>query len=168
MFALVAAFGLTAWACRAPEAQVPVGMSTATLDAESSRAPEPPRARWADFAAARSWPEAAPRTQALVHYRDGTLIHVRVAPPGLDAYRALAEEAPMPDSARVMAWHESPAGELLGGYLLEKSGGVWRAREVDARGGLLPGDGARCLRCHAMVPTDHLFGVRGVLDGAAR
>jgi hypothetical protein len=84
---------------------------------------------------------------------------VRVEPPALDAYRALAVEKPMPDGARVMAWHESPQGQLLGGYLLEKRSGAWRASELDARGALVAGDGEACLRCHAMAPTDHLFGL---------
>jgi hypothetical protein len=120
---------------------------------------EMPRTVWADFAAARAWPAAAPPTRALVHRRDGALIHVRVEPAALDAYRALAVESPMPDGARVMAWHESLDGQLLGGYLLEKQRGAWRASEIDAQGALVPGDGAACIRCHDMAPTDHLFGL---------
>jgi hypothetical protein len=134
----------------------------------SDAEPEPARDRqvatrpapWPDFAAARAWPEAAPPSVALGHRRDGTLIHVRVEPEGLAAYRALSAEAAMPDGARVVAWHEGPGGNLLGGYLLEKHGGVWSAKQLDAEGSLLPGDRAPCVRCHDMAPTDHLFGVR--------
>jgi len=64
----------------------------------------------------------------------------------------------MPKSARVVAWHETRAGQLRGGYLLEKRQGVWSAHEIDAAGALVPGDRAACLRCHEMAPTDHLFG----------
>lgn len=66
----------------------------------------------------------------------------------------------MPEGARVVAWHETPTGTLLGGYMLEKRGGAWAATELDAGGTLVPGDHARCVRCHDMAPTDHLFGVR--------
>ncbi len=66
----------------------------------------------------------------------------------------------MPEGARVVAWHETEAGGLLGGYLLEKHAGVWSARELDANGALVAGDHANCVRCHDMAPTDHLFGPR--------
>ncbi len=119
-----------------------------------------PRAPWPDFAAARGWPEAAPATPALGHRRDGTLIHVRVEPSALTAYRELSAEAVMPDGARVVAWHETATGVLLGGYLLEKRAGIWSAQELDANGALVAGDHASCVRCHDMAPTDHLFGSR--------
>lgn len=135
-------------------------MSDAAPEAPIARHVEAPRATWPDFAAARAWPEAAPAAVALGHRRDGTLIHVRVEPDGLLAYRELSAEAPMPDGARVVAWHEAPGGALLGGYLLEKHAGAWSAEELDANGALLPGDRAPCVRCHDMAPTDHLFGVR--------
>lgn len=108
---------------------------------------------------ARAWPEAAPPVLALVHRRDGSLVRVRVEPTALQAYRNLAVDSPMPSDARVIAWHETSGGKLLGGYLLEKRAGVWAAQEIDASGGLVPGDGAVCLRCHEMAPTDHLFGL---------
>lgn len=153
-------------ACHAPEPGTPVGVSTAQPESGVASAKrETPRVAWADFDAARAWPEAAPPSRALSHRRDGTLIHVRVLPAALDAYRALAQESAMPDGARVMAWHESPSGQLLGGYLLEKANGAWKASEVDAAGALVPGDGAGCLRCHDMAPTDHLFGLGAALTG---
>jgi hypothetical protein len=137
-----------------------VGVSDAVPERSPRAAPEAaPRAVWADFAAARAWPEAAPPVVARVHRRDGSLVRVRVEPQGLAAYRDLASDSPMPSEARVIAWHETSAGELLGGYLLEKRAGVWSALEIDAHGGLVRGDGAACLRCHAMAPTDHLFGL---------
>jgi hypothetical protein len=128
--------------------------------ASAAPLPEPPRPAWPDFAAARAWPEAAPPSVALAHRRDGTLVHVRVEPSALAAYRELSAEAGMPEGARVVAWHEGAGGALLGGYLLEKRGGSWSAQEIDAKGALVPGDHASCLRCHDMAPTDHLFGVR--------
>jgi hypothetical protein len=147
--------------CAATRSGTPVGMSDAppepVLDAPSHVQPAP-AALWPDFQAARDWPEAAPPARALAHRRDGTLIRVRVEPSALPAYQALAIEAPMPDGARVMAWHETTDGELLGGYLLEKREGIWSALEVDARGALVAGDRAACVRCHDMAPTDHLFG----------
>lgn len=88
------------------------------------------------------------------------MIHVRVEPSALRAYRELSAEAGMPDGARVVAWHEAAGGALLGGYLLEKRAGVWAGQELDASGALLPGDHASCVRCHDMAPTDHLFGPR--------
>gem|GEM_PF-5798822 len=146
--------------CGAAKQGPPIGMS----DAEPERAREPQvvakPVQWPDFAAARAWPEAAPPAVALGHRRDGTLIHVRVEPDGLAAYRALSAEAVMPDGARVIAWHEAPSGAVLGGYLLEKHAGTWSAKQLDAHGSLLPGDRAPCMRCHDMAPTDHLFGVR--------
>jgi hypothetical protein len=117
------------------------------------------RARRRNFAAAREWPEAASPVVALVHRRDGSLVHVRVEPPGLAAYRNLAVDSPMPSDVRVIAWHETRAGELLGGYLLEKRAGVWSAHEIDAAGSLVASDAAVCLRCHEMAPTDYLFGL---------
>jgi hypothetical protein len=130
---------------------------------ERSPAQTPARANpaWSDFAAALTWPEAAPAARALGHRRDGTLVHVRIdpaVPEVIVAYRALAVESPLPDGARVIAWHETPAGALLGGYLLEKRSGAWSALEVDARGFVIPGDRSACVRCHDMAPTDHLFG----------
>lgn len=120
---------------------------------------EPPRVAWPDFEAARSWPEAAPPAVALGHRRDGTFVHVRVQPAALPAYLALAVDSPMPEGARVVAWHETPAGELVDGYLLEKRApGIWAAAVIDARGSLVPNNGDACLRCHDMAPTDHLFG----------
>jgi hypothetical protein len=159
---------LSVVSCHAREPGTPVGVSTATPELEHAPPPPPPRAPWVDFAAARSWPEAAPPRRALSHRRDGTLIHVRVEPGALEAYRALASESPMPDGARVVAWHESGGGELLGGYLLEKQGGAWRGSEIDARGALLGSDSDRCLRCHAMAPSDHLFGLRSPGSAEAR
>lgn len=134
-------------------------MSDALPDAPTPRTPEVAREPWSDFAAASAWPEAGPATPALSHRHDGTLIHVRVAPPGLAAYRALAVDAPMPDGSRVIAWHEAPTGSLLGGFLLEKRAGAWSALELDAHGGVIPGDRTACVRCHDMAPTDHLFGL---------
>lgn len=158
--ALISLAPLAFASCRAAEPATPIGVSTAVPEAEAPRRAEASRAAWPDFEAARAWPEAAPPTKALAHRRDGTLVHVRVEPSSLEAYRALAEESLMPDGARVVAWHESPEGRLLGGYLLEKAGGAWRGRELDARGALVPGDDAACIRCHDMAPTDHLFGLR--------
>jgi hypothetical protein len=103
---------------------------------------------------------------ALAHRRDGTLIHVRVEPQSLTAYRELSVESPMPEGARVVAWHETPSGALLGGYLLEKRAGGWAGLELDANGALVSGEHTRCVRCHDMAPTDHLFGVRTALPAA--
>jgi hypothetical protein len=121
--------------------------------------------RWSDFAAARSWPEAGPAVRALVHRRDGALIHVRIdpaIPEALNAYRALSAESAMPEGARVIAWHETPSGQSLGAYLLQKREGAWSALEIDRDGSVIPreadGAGAACMRCHDMAPTDHLFG----------
>lgn len=145
----------------APKAPTtPIGMSDALPEKPREREAEAPRAPWADFAAARAWPEAAPASVALAHRRDGTLIHVRVEPASLAAYRDLSVDTPMPEGARVVAWHESPSGTLLGGYLLEKRSGTWTALELDASGALVLGDHARCVRCHDMAPTDHLFDPR--------
>jgi hypothetical protein len=166
---LISGLGAASWlvaGCHAREAGTPIGMSTAVPEAERVTPPAPPRVAWVDFEAARAWPEGAPPSRALSHRRDGSLIHVRVEPAGLEAYRTLAVDAPMPDGARVVAWHESPAGQLLGGYLLEKRGGSWSASEIDARGVRVAGDGSACLRCHDMAPTDHLFGLRAPDSGA--
>jgi hypothetical protein len=88
---------------------------------------------------------------------------VRVEPSALAAYQALSAESPMPDGARVMAWHEAAAGGLLSGYLLQKRAGVWSALEVDAHGYVVPGDRSPCVRCHDMAPSDHLFGPRSAV-----
>lgn len=122
---------------------------------------EPARPLWPDFAPAQAWPEAAPARIALSHRRDGTRVHVRVDPASLARYRELSTDAGMQDGARVMAFHESPTGALLGGYLLEKHGTSWSALEIDGQGAVVPGDRAPCLRCHDMAPTDHLFGLGG-------
>jgi hypothetical protein len=137
----------------------PVGVSTAEPDREPSAPPAAPRVRWADYAAAQAWPEAGPPSTALEHRRDGSLIQVRVEPSALVAYRALTVETPMPEGARVLALLESPRGRLVGSYLLEKRAGSWTATELDAEGGVVPGDRSDCLRCHALAPTDHLFGL---------
>lgn len=146
-------------ACGGTRAGLPVGVSDAVPERSSPARPPPPRPAWPDFEAARAWPAAAPATPARAHFRDGTLVRVHVEPPGLDAYRQLAIESPMPANARVVAWHETHAGQLRGGYLLEKRQGAWSAHEIDAAGALVPGDRIACLRCHEMAPTDHLFGV---------
>jgi hypothetical protein len=142
-------------------------MSDAPPEPAPSARPATPKALWPDFAAARAWPEAAPAAVALGHRRDGTLVHVRVEPSGLAAYQDLSVEAPMPDGARVVAWHESAAGALLGGYVLEKRSGVWRAFEVGGDGALVPGNFAPCVRCHDMATADHLFGIRALTRPAA-
>jgi hypothetical protein len=134
-------------------------MSDAPPERSRREAAAAPRQAWPDFAAARAWPEGAPAAVALAHRRDGTRIHVRVEPSALAAYQSLAVDSPMPDGARVVAWHETPRGQLLGGYLLEKRSGAWSAREIDAQGALVLGDAAACLRCHDLAPTDHLFGL---------
>jgi hypothetical protein len=157
-------------ACGGAGAGLPVGVSDAMPERSSPAPPPAPRPIWPDFEAARAWPPAAPATPARAHFRDGTLVHVRVEPPGLAAYHALASESPMPADARVVAWHETRAGQLRGGYLLEKRQGVWSAHEIDAAGALVAGDRTACLRCHEMAPTDHLFGAlqpAGVPAGAA-
>ena len=146
--------------CAASPRGTPIGMSDAVPEHAPPAAVAVARVTWVDFAVARAWPEAAPAAPALAHRRDGTLIHVRVEPNALPAYRELSAEVGMPDGARVVAWHEAPSGDLLGGYLLEKRAGAWSAREIDAHGALVPGDHTACLRCHDMAPTDHLFGPR--------
>lgn len=162
---LTAVVGFVA-GCAATTRRTPVGMSDAVP--ESRRAPvvEAQPVTWTDFTAARAWPEAAPAFAALAHWRDGSLIHVSVEPEALAAYRELSVESPMPEGARVMAWHETQGGVLLGGYLLEKRAGVWSAQELDANGGLVPGEHGRCVRCHDMAPTDHLFGLRSAPPSA--
>lgn len=72
----------------------------------------------------------------------------------------------MPEGARVIAWHETPAGRVLDGYLLEKRSGAWSAAVIDERGALVSGSHAACLRCHRMAPTDHLFGRRSATSPA--
>jgi hypothetical protein len=145
-----------------------VGVSDAVPEAPTARASaEPPRPSWPDFATARAWPEAAPAAVSLSHRRDGTLVHVRVAPEALPAYLALATDSPMPEGARVVAWHESPSGQLHGGYLLEKRDGAWSASVIDEHGALVPGHHDACLRCHDMAPTDHLFGRRAAPSAAS-
>lgn len=84
-------------------------------------------------------------------------------PGALAAYRALSTESVMPEGARVVAWHEAATGSVLDGYLLEKRAGAWLALAVDARGAVIPGDRAPCVRCHDMAPTDHLFGAPAAL-----
>lgn len=153
-----AAVLLFATGCAESRSTTPIGMSDAAPERASHAAVEVPRTPWADFAAARAWPEGAPAAPALGHRRDGTLVHVRVEPSVLLAYRELSTDTAMPDGARVVAWHEAPSGTLLGGYLLEKRAGVWSAQELDANGALVPGDHASCVRCHDMAPRDHLFG----------
>jgi len=147
-------------ACGATPPRTPIGMSDAVPEREHEAKVEVPPTPWSDFAAARAWPEASPASVALAHRHDGTLIHVRVEPNALDAYRELSTETAMPEGARVVAWHETSTGALLGGYLLEKRSGAWAALEIDAAGALVPGEHARCVRCHDMAPTDHLFGIR--------
>ncbi|HYQ16215.1 MAG TPA: hypothetical protein VEQ58_10675 [Polyangiaceae bacterium] len=149
--------------CGSTPPQTPIGMSDAVAEQQPSSAPSSSARRaqpWADFAAARAWPEAAPPAPALVHRRDGALVHVRVEPAALAGYQALSVGSPMADGARVIAWHETIGGDLLGGYLLEKRAGTWSALELDARGVIVPGDHAACMRCHDMAPADHLFGPR--------
>jgi hypothetical protein len=150
---------LVGFGCARGAATSPVGVSTAEPDREPSARPEAPRVRWPDYAAAQTWPEAGPPSIALEHRRDGSLIQVRVEASALAAYRGLTVEAPMPEGARVMASLKSPRGAPLGSYLLEKRGGSWSAIELDAEGGVIPGDRGDCLRCHALAPTDHLFGL---------
>lgn len=145
--------------CSRGGAASPVGVSTAEPDHEPSAPPEAPHLRWPDYAAAQAWPEAGPPSTALEHRRDGSLIQVRVEPSALGAYRDLTVETPMPEGARIFASIKSPRGAPLGSYLLEKRGGSWTATELDAEGGVVPGDRADCLRCHALAPTDHLFGL---------
>jgi hypothetical protein len=152
-------------ACAAARPSAPVGVSDATPDAPAPAKVSVPHAVWPDFAAARTWPEAAPAVVALAHRRDGTRIHVRVEPPSIEQYRSLAVDAPMPEGARVAAFHESPSGELLGVSVLAKRAASWTALELDARGTVIAGDGAACLRCHDLAPTDHLFGVSSRLPG---
>ncbi|MDF3069997.1 MAG: hypothetical protein K0R38_5598 [Polyangiaceae bacterium] len=144
----------------APPARL-VGVSDAVPEPPGNPVlPTPTRAVWPELEAARAWPEAAPAFLALSHRRDGSLVHVRVDPAALSAYLSLAVDAPMPEGARVIAWHEAPSGQVLDGYLLEKRAGAWSAAVIDARGALLRGPHASCLRCHDMAPTDHLFGRR--------
>lgn len=146
-------------ACSGAQTTGLVGVSSAAPERSESSTPVPlPPPLWSDFASARAWPEAAPPSVARAHFRDGTLVHVRVEPPGLEAYRKLAADSPMPPDARIVAWHETRSGQLRGGYLLEKRQGAWSAREIDSAGGLVSGDPSLCLRCHQMAPTDHLFG----------
>lgn len=154
-----------ALACSASPPRTPVGISDAAPEPETQRATSLPAPRWSDFAAARSWPEAGPPVRALVHRRDGSLIHVRIdpaIPEALTAYRALAAESAMPEGTRVIAWHENPSGESLGAYLLQKRKGAWSPLQIDREGIVIPieGDreGAACMRCHDMAPADHLFG----------
>ncbi len=155
---LAAALALLTGACAASVRGTPIGMSDAVPDAPAPPPAQATRAVWPDFAAALAWPEAAPASVALAHRRDGTLIHVRVEPAFLAAYRELAVEAGMPEGARVIAWHEAPSGGVLGGYLLAKRSGAWVALELNANGEEVLGDHSRCVRCHDMAPTDHLFG----------
>jgi hypothetical protein len=145
-------------ACGGAQTTRLVGVSSALPERSESSRPVAPPPPWPDFATAQAWPEAAPASVARAHFRDGTLVHVRVEPPGLDAYRKLAVDSPMPADARVVAWHETRSGQLRGGYLLEKRQGAWSAREIDNAGGLVSSDPSLCLRCHQMAPTDHLFG----------
>lgn len=154
-------------ACAGAPSGPPVGVSTAAPESSEAVEQAPALEPWPDFAAARAWPEAAPAMVALGHRRDGTLIHVRVEPSAHAAYRNLATESPMPDGARVVAWHTTREGSLLGGYLLEKRAGRWSAKELSAQGALLPGDGGACLRCHELAPSDHLFGVAARAAGEA-
>ena len=156
---VVVALALAA-GCGAKQPGTPIGMSDAVPEKTREREVEAPRAPWPDFAAARAWPEGSPASVALGHRRDGTIVHVQVEPGALAAYRELSVETAMPEGARVVAWHESPSGTLLGGYLLEKHSGAWTALELGPNGALLSGDHARCVRCHDMAPTDHLFGPR--------
>lgn len=147
--------------CAPPAPGTPVGVSDAVPEPSPQRAEPPPLAPSA-FAAALAWPEAGPPFRSLAHRRDGTLVRVRIdpaVPDALVAYRRLSDEAGLQDGARVIAWHETPAGRLLGGYLLEKRSGTWSALEVDAGGSVIPGDRTSCVRCHDMAPTDHLFGL---------
>ena len=159
--AVIAAVGaIVVSGCAVAAQGTPIGMSDAVPEPASSARVVAARSVWPDFAAARAWPAASPPAVALGHRRDGTLVQVRVEPNGLAAYRELSVGSGMPDGARVAAWHETRAGAFLGGYVLEKRGGTWQGLEVGADGALLPGDSARCVRCHDMAPSDHLFGVR--------
>jgi len=149
--------------CATPAPQTPIGMSDAAAEREPRQVPKPPPGPpWPYFASALTWPEAALPFRALAHRRDGALIHVRVdpsVPEALASYRTLSVESSLPDGTRIIAWHETNEGRLLGGYLLEKRDRSWSALEVDAQGSVISGDRAPCMRCHDMAPTDHLFGL---------
>jgi hypothetical protein len=158
---------LVACAARAPLSQ-PVGTSRAEPAPEPEPEPtsEHHRARplaepsWPHFSAALGWPQAA-LLKTLGHHRYGAAVRlrVRVAPSALSAYRDLATDAPMPSGAQVAALHESPEGELLSVFVLEKGAGGWTALELSARGVRVPSDGGLCLRCHVLAPSDYLFGL---------
>lgn len=147
-------------ACARGPVTRPVGVSSAEPEhaQPAVTAPAAPRQRWPDYEAALAWPAVGTPSPALGHRRDGSRLEVRVEQQGLAAYRELAVESPMPEGARVVAWLRSPRGAPLGGYLLEKRAGVWKALQLDAEGSVVPGDGAACLRCHELAPTDFLFG----------
>ncbi len=162
---LLALQPLIACAARAPLSQ-PVGTSRAESASEPEPKPEQHRARplpepsWPDFSAALGWPQAA-LLKTLGHHRYGAAVRlrVRVAPSALSAYRDLATDSPMPSGAQVAAFHEAPDGELLSVFVLEKGAGGWTALELSARGVRVPSDGALCLRCHVLAPSDYLFGL---------
>jgi len=148
-------------ACAPPPPETPIGVSASVPDLEPAPASAASGQRRSAFAAALTWPEAAPPARSLVHRRDGSMLRVRIdpaIPQALAAYRALSAESALPEGTRIVAWHETPSGGLLGGYVLEKRAGAWSALEVDEHGAVIPGDRTACVRCHDMAPADHLFG----------
>jgi hypothetical protein len=88
---------------------------------------------------------------------------VRVAPPGLAAYRSLTPGLRLPAGTIIAAFHRNRVTGAAGSvYAMQKHpDGAWEYVVIAPDGAIeARGTVPLCARCHAEAPADSVFGVR--------
>ena len=109
----------------------------------------------------RSWPAVSEPSLARGHFAEPQLAEVRTSPESRATYGALVVDQPMLDGATLAMLHRDARTSIAGPiFVMQKQSGTWTYfvlgadGEVTAQGAL-----DFCERCHALAPTDHLFGL---------
>ena len=108
----------------------------------------------------RSWPALSEPRLSRGHFAEPHLAEVRASPESRAAYDALVVDQPMPEGATLAMLHRDARTSIAGPiFVMQKQSGTWTYFVLSAEGEVTA-QGALdlCERCHALAPTDHLFG----------
>lgn len=108
-----------------------------------------------------TWPALRSPEISRGHFAEPVLAEVRVSPESRDAYMALVADLPMPDGAALAMLHRDARTSIAGPiFVMQKQAGGWTYLVLDPKGEITAqGALTLCERCHALAPTDHLFGL---------
>ena len=145
----------------APEG--PLAGASDAWQKNSETHPAPPAqapAVWREYAELAKWPPINSAPFASRGHVLGAQVNVVVNAANGTAYQALVADSVLPEGALLGELPSDASAPGARAFAMQKRTDGWSYLELDGQGHILAeGHLARCEGCHALAPSDHLFGL---------